>query len=113
MATILVTEGAHTRCSREYCFHGLRVDLDARRVFRGRREIQLTPQEYALLEALVINRDLAMSREKLLAVAWGYDYEGETRTVDVHINRLRRKLGLTREIQTVYKVGYRLSTRED
>ena len=113
MAPILVTEGAHTCRSREYCFHGLRVELDARRVFRDGREIRLTPQEYALLEALILNRDLAMSREKLLAVAWGYDYEGETRTVDVHINRLRRKLDLTREIQTVYKVGYRLNTREE
>ena len=94
-----------------FAFRDLQIDLKARRVLRGGQEIPLTPQEFALLEALVINRNLALSREKLLEIAWGYDYQGETRTVDVHIQRLRRKLGLEKEIQTVYKVGYRLNTR--
>ena len=98
--------------STEFRFHGLRIDLAARRVFCAEREVLLTPQEYALLEALVLHRNTALSREKLLQLAWGYDYEGETRTVDVHINRLRRKLGWKKEIQTVYKVGYRLSNKE-
>lgn len=100
------------RNSTEFNFKDLRVDLTAHRVFRSGREVTLTPQEYALFEALVINRNLALSRDKLLAIAWGYDYQGETRTVDVHINRLRHKLGLANQIQTVYKVGYRLNTRE-
>ena len=64
---------------------------------------------FALLETLILNRNLALSRDKLLEIAWGYDYRGETRTVDVHIQRLRSKLGLEQDIQTVYKVGYRLS----
>ena len=93
-------------------FRDLVVDLNARQVRRAGREVALTPQEFALLESLVVNRNLALSREKLLALAWGYDYEGETRTVDVHIQRLRRKLGLEKEIQTVFKVGYRLNTRD-
>lgn len=92
-------------------FKDLRIDLNAHSVLRGGQVLELTPQEYALLEALVINRNLALSREKLLSIAWGYDYEGETRTVDVHIQRLRRKLGLEKEIQTVFKIGYRLNTR--
>lgn len=100
------------RSNAEFLLKDLRVDLSARRVFCGGREVVLTPQEYALLETLIVNRNLALSREKLLAIAWGYDYEGETRTVDVHINRLRRKLGLAEQIQTVYKVGYRLNTKE-
>ena len=54
---------------------------------------------------------MALTRSQLLADAWGYDYIGESRTVDVHINRVRRKLGLQHEIQTVFKVGYRLNTR--
>ena len=93
-------------------FRDLVVDLNARQVRRAGRAVALTPQEFALLEALVVNRNLALSREKLLALAWGYDYEGETRTVDVHIQRLRKKLGLEQEIQTVFKVGYRLNTRD-
>ena len=91
-------------------FHDLQVDLCARRVLRGGEEVTLTPQEFALLEALVINRNLALSREKLLEIAWGYDYQGETRTVDVHIQRLRRKLARKRETQPVNRIGYRPNT---
>ena len=68
----------------------------------------LKPKEFSLLEALVRNRNLALSREKLLSIVWEYDYEGDTRTVDVHIQQLRRKLGLGDRIKTVYKLGYRL-----
>lgn len=89
-------------------FRDLKVDLSARQVLRAGIPVTLTPQEFALLEALVVNRNLALSREKLLALAWGYDYEGETRTVDVHIQRLRKKLGWQEHIKTVYKVGYLL-----
>ena len=68
----------------------------------------LTLQEFNLLEALVLNRNFALSRDKLLQLAWGYDYMGDTRTVDVHIQKLRKKLDLQNEIATVYKYGYRL-----
>ena len=95
-----------------FVWKDLCVDLAARRVFRGGDEVYLTPQEYSLLEALVVNRNLALSREKLLEIAWGYDYEGETRTVDNHIQHLRKKLGLENEIQTIYKLGYRLTIKE-
>lgn len=87
------------------------VEFGTHRVWRGEQEIALTPQEFSLLEVLVRNRNLALSREKLLELAWGYDYEGDSRTVDVHIQKLRKKLGLEKRIQTVYKLGYRLSTK--
>ena len=78
------------------------------KVVRYRNEVvDLTPQEYNLLEMFVINQNLALSREKLLELAWGYEYEGDTRTVDVHVQKLRKKLGLEERIKTVYKVGYR------
>lgn len=95
----------------EYRFKDIQIDLRAHRVWRSGVEIDLTPREYALLETLVINRNIALTRGQLLTAAWGYDYIGESRTVDVHINRVRRKLGLQHEIQTVFKVGYRLNTR--
>jgi len=60
------------------------------------------------LEVLIQNRNIALSREKLLEKAWGYDYQGESRTVDVHILKLRKKLGWEDKIKTVYKMGYRL-----
>ncbi len=86
------------------------VKLDMRRVFVLGEEVFLTPQEFELLSVLIKNRNLALSREKLLDLAWGYDYEGDTRTVDVHIQKLRKKLRLEERLQTVYKLGYRLST---
>lgn len=93
-----------------FCLDGLRVDFDSRQVFYGGELVDLTPQEFILLEVLVVNRNLALSREKLLELAWGYDYYGDTRTVDVHIQKLRKKLGIGERIKTVYKLGYRLET---
>lgn len=95
----------------EFRLKDMRIDMDGRRVFVNEEEVDLTPQEYTLLETLIINRNLALSREQILQNAWGFDYEGDTRTVDVHIQRLRKKLNLEQEIQTVYKVGYRLNTK--
>ena len=95
----------------DFRFKDLHLDLRAHRVFRGEEEVALTPREYALLETLVRNRNMVLTRSQLLTNAWGYDYIGASRTVDVHINRVRRKLGLEQDIQTVFKVGYRLNTR--
>lgn len=87
---------------------GVEVNIDRRSVMRGDMEISLTPREFALLEVLIENRNIALSRDKLLELAWGYDYGGETKTVDVHIQRLRKKLEWDDYIKTVVKVGYRL-----
>lgn len=84
------------------------VNLEARTVSKEGEEIELAKQEFDLLEILIRNRNIALSREKLLDLAWGYDYMGDTRTVDVHITKLRKKLNLEQYIKTVYKTGYRL-----
>ena len=84
------------------------VSFGQRRVWKTGEEIPLTPTEYLLFETLLRNRNIAMPREKLLTLVWGYAFEGDTRTVDVHITKLRKKLGLEDTIRTVYKVGYRL-----
>ena len=78
-------------------------------LIRRKREIVLTPKEFALLRCLMQNKNLVMSREQLLVKCWGYDYEGESRAVDTHIRRLREKLGEHAAcIKTVIKAGYRL-----
>ena len=87
-----------------------RIDFDSRQIYYKNEEIECTPKEYALFEAFVNNRNIALSRDKLLDIVWGYDYMGDTRTVDVHIQKLRKKLGLEQYIKTVYKLGYRLET---
>ena len=84
------------------------IDLAKRIVTKDGKEVVLTLQEFNLLEALVLNRNFALSREKLLQLAWGFDYMGDTRTVDVHVQKLRKKLDLQKEIVTVFKYGYRL-----
>ncbi len=79
-----------------------------RQVYKLGCAVELTVREFELLDVLLQNRNIALSREKLLELAWGYDYEGETRTVDVHIRQLRKKLGWEERIKTVFKLGYRL-----
>ena len=92
----------------------LSLRLSSRQVFAGGKEVLLTPKEYALLECLMKNKNLVMSREQLLVKCWGYDYEGEARAVDTHIKRLREKLGESGSlIKTVIKAGYRLEVREN
>jgi len=86
----------------------LRIDFESRQAFVNEKPVDCTPKEFDLLEVLVINRNIALSREKLLELAWGYDYVGDTRTVDVHVQKLRKKLDMESRIKTVYKMGYRL-----
>ena len=89
-------------------FDDIRVEFDTRRVYKGGKEVFLKPKEFDLLETLIQNRNLALSRDKLISLVWNFDYEGATRTVDVHVQRLRQKLGISERLQTVYKTGYRL-----
>ncbi len=86
----------------------VRVDLLSRQVFCQEKPVELTPQEFLVIEALIKNRNIALSRDRLLEIAWGIDFSGDTRTVDVHIHSIRKKLGWEQAIQTVYKLGYRL-----
>lgn len=88
-------------------FGNIQIFLEQRKVFKGDQEVELTYKEFDLLRLLAENKGLAMSREKLLQLVWDYQFEGNTRTVDMHIQRLRNKLE-TDKIKTVYKVGYRL-----
>jgi len=88
------------------------ADLTSRQVYCNGKLVDFTPQEYSLVETLIKNRNMALSRDKLLEIAWGYDYGGDTRTVDVHIHSIRKKLGWEKVIKTVYKIGYRLEDRK-
>ena len=84
------------------------IDFSARRAALVGQDVPLTAMEFDLLAMLARRRNVAMSREELLCGVWGYDYAGETRTVDVHVQRLRSKIG-ARYIETVYKYGYRFN----
>ncbi|MFF2014612.1 response regulator transcription factor [Paenibacillus sp. NPDC058177] len=89
-------------------FQHVQVDLDKREVVIQGAPVELTPKEYDLLVVLLKNKNIALTREQFLDKVWGGDYYGETRTVDMHIKSLRKKLNLQEQIKTIYKIGYRL-----
>lgn len=85
------------------------IDPARRTVHVGPREVELRAKEFDLLLALAENEGIVLSREKLLEVVWGFDFAGQTRTVDVHVAHVRNKLGRAGvEITTVWGVGYKL-----
>lgn len=91
-------------------FGNLKIDPASRTVEIDGREVDLRAKEFDLLLTLVENRDIVLSREKLLDMAWGFDFYGQTRTVDVHVAHLRHKIeGSTATIETVWGVGYKLT----
>lgn len=85
----------------------LSVNEEARQVIVNGQACPLTQQEYSLLTLLMQHLNQPVSREELLRIAWGYVYPGTTRTVDVHVQRLRKKIGCPC-IETVYRKGYKL-----
>jgi DNA-binding response OmpR family regulator len=88
--------------------HGdLRVDAGRREVTVDDEEVQLAPKEFDLLWDLLDHRGLVLTRDQLLERVWGYTFAGDTRTVDVHVRQLRRKLGEACPIVTVWGVGYK------
>jgi len=90
--------------------HGaLVIDAGRREVRVGEEEIQLAPKEFDLLWELLDHRGLVLTRDQLLERVWGYTFAGDTRTVDVHVRQLRRKLGDASPIVTVWGVGYKVT----
>jgi two-component system alkaline phosphatase synthesis response regulator PhoP len=94
--------------------HGeLRVDAGRREALVGDQEVQLAPKEFDLLWELLDHRGLVLTRDQLLERVWGYTFAGDTRTVDVHVRQVRRKLGDASPIVTVWGVGYKVSTARE
>lgn len=89
-------------------FAGVEIDTVSRTVSKAGKPIELTVKEFDLLVELVQNKHVALYRERLYEKVWGEVFMGDTRTLDSHIQRLRRKLNWERQIQTVFRVGYRL-----
>lgn len=92
----------------------LKVDEDNRRVFEEGKEIILTPKEYDLMMFFIKNKNRVYSREDLIIKVWGYDFYGDTRTVDTHIKKLREKIELFKEnLKTIWRVGYSLTVENE
>lgn len=96
----------------QYQYQGLKMDVKRRQVWDGERGVELTLKEFELLRYLMKNQGIVLTREQILEKIWGYEYYGETRTVDVHIRTLRQKLGDSGKwIETVRGVGYRIGDK--
>ncbi|OUN20137.1 response regulator transcription factor [Pseudoflavonifractor sp. An85] len=83
-------------------------NLDSHTVTLNGQVVPLAPKEFELLRVFLQHQDLALSRERLLSMVWGYEFQGESRTVDIHVQRLRQKLGLSQHLVTLPRIGYRL-----
>lgn len=92
----------------KYIYEGLEVDMLGRVVVVDKEKKELTPKEYELLVYLIKNKNIALSREKILNEVWGYDFFGEDRTVDTHVKMLRNSIGKYRNrITTIRGMGYK------
>ena len=99
------------RQPKQLIYRDIAVDLESRSVTKGGEMITLKNMEYELLLTFLRHPGMVMTREDLLHQVWGDEFIGETRTVDVHVAALRRKLDLNKELVTVYKIGYRLEVK--
>jgi DNA-binding response OmpR family regulator len=92
---------------------GLKVDLTARIVYVEGKRVEMSPKEYDLLFYMIRNRNVALTRERLITEVWGYDFFGDARTLDTHVNLLRKSLGkYSGYIVTLRGVGYRFEGEE-
>lgn len=99
---------------RIYRIENLEMDVEKHKVKVDGQTVTLTLKEFEMLEKLVKNQHIVLIRDKLLEEIWGYDFDGETRTVDVHVRTLRQKLGSAGElIETVRGVGYRMGGNDE
>lgn len=89
----------------------VKVDLLSHTVTKGGNEVKLTVKEYELLLLFIRNRNIALFRDRIYESVWKEEYMGNSRTVDLHVQRLRKKLGWEERISSVYKVGYRLEDK--
>ncbi len=108
-------EGTQKRTPKVLNFPGFSINLDAREVKVGNNKLELTPKEFELLAFLAQNPHRVFNREELLERVWGYDFAGDSRTVDAHVKRIRKKFseaGFPAPIKTVWGVGYRFEAEE-
>lgn len=96
------------KVKKTYEYKDIKVNVEERVVYKNNEKISLTPKEYNLFLLLLENIGVALSRDTILDTVWGINEDIETRTVDYHIQQLRKKLDLKNEINTVNKIGYRI-----
>ncbi|MGL5766347.1 MAG: response regulator transcription factor, partial [Sarcina sp.] len=107
LARIEAVAKRYNKSSSKIEFDNIAIDIDKRTVLLNGKIVDLTLKEFELLLLFVKNKNIALSRDQIMYKVWGFDYVGETRTVDMHVQRIRDKLHLKDRIKTVFKIGYR------
>lgn len=98
----------YNKISKVLTLFDIEIDTQSRTVKKNKVIINLTNKEYELLLLFIRNKNIALYRERIYEIVWGDIYLGDSRTVDLHVQRMRKKLGLEKEIIPVYKIGYKL-----
>ena len=108
MARVNIVLRRYKKTDKQLEFRDIVIDVDNQMVTKNGEQIELTPKEFELITLLVRNVGITLARDKIYEEIWGMEYSVETRTLDLHIQRLRKKLDLNTSLKTVFKVGYRL-----
>ena len=101
------------RTENTYSYGNITVNVEEHTCKCDGEDVYLTPKEFEVLVFFIQHKDVAISRDRLLAAVWGFEYEGETRTIDIHIQQLRKKLNLKDRLVTIPKLGYRLESAKE
>lgn len=101
------------RTENTYSYGTISVNVEEHTCKCDGEEVYLTPKEFEVIVFFIQHKDVAISRDRLLAAVWGFEYEGETRTIDIHIQQLRKKLNLKDKLVTIPKLGYRLESAKE
>ncbi len=112
LARINIVLRRYNKTETELTFKDLKIDVENRTVLKDGEEVELTPKEFDLLTMFVRNLNITLYRERLYESVWEAEWMGDTRTLDLHVQRLRRKLGLKDSLKSVYNTGYRLVEEE-
>lgn len=112
LARVNVVLRRYNKAAAKLSFGDLVIDTDANSVTKGGTELVLTQKEYELLVMFVRNVNITLFRERIYETIWEADYYGDTRTLDLHVQRIRKKAGLSDSLHTVYGVGYILKDKE-
>ena len=108
LARVGIVLRRYHKLEQKLVFADIEADVENQKVKRAGQTVELAPKEFELLVFFMRNQNITLFREKIYEEIWGSEYPVESRTLDLHIQRLRKKLGLTEELKTIFKVGYRL-----
>lgn len=109
LARIEVVLRRYNKTNRIISYEDIVINIEEHSCKQGGQDLYLTPKEFDLMVFFINHPDVAISRAQLLSAVWGYDFEGESRTIDIHVQQLRKKLGLKNKLVTIPKLGYRLN----